>query len=243
MFELDEIEIQRLYAWIDAIPLSRSKKNIARDFSDGVLVAEVVRHFIPKLIELHNYSPANSISQKFYNWNTLNQRVFKKLHYSTSDEIISCIVNCRPGYIEYLLFELRLKIEAYLKHPEPVKRKSSSSVSLNRPKTPEQTIYDSRLQTKKPDDDLKRQEQSLQRSLQGSTTNLDKPMTKKLSNPHLNRTPINSIPNMRHNDHESIVNEMRETINILQLKVNKLEQLLILKDHKIDELTSMLQHQ
>lgn len=49
---------------MDEIPLSRPKRNIARDFSDGVLVAEVVAGFFPKLVELHNYSAANSLQQK-----------------------------------------------------------------------------------------------------------------------------------------------------------------------------------
>ena len=39
----------------------------------SVAAAEVVRHFMPKMVELHNYSPANAISQKIYNWNTLNR--------------------------------------------------------------------------------------------------------------------------------------------------------------------------
>ena len=61
-----------IYNWVDEIPLSRPKRNIARDFSDGVLVAEVVKHFFPSMVELHNYSQAHSQSQKTYNWNTLN---------------------------------------------------------------------------------------------------------------------------------------------------------------------------
>ena len=32
---LDEEELQSVYNWIDEIPLSRPKKNITRDFSDG----------------------------------------------------------------------------------------------------------------------------------------------------------------------------------------------------------------
>lgn len=32
---LNEQELEELYAWVDQIPLSRPKKNIARDFSDG----------------------------------------------------------------------------------------------------------------------------------------------------------------------------------------------------------------
>jgi len=33
--QLDEEEMQGIYNWIDEIPLSRPKRNIARDFSDG----------------------------------------------------------------------------------------------------------------------------------------------------------------------------------------------------------------
>ncbi len=74
MADLNEEELQELYAWIDNIPLSRQKKNITRDFSDGVLTAEVVHHFIPRLVELHNYSPANATQQKVDNWKTLNSK-------------------------------------------------------------------------------------------------------------------------------------------------------------------------
>ena len=35
MADLTEEELQALYAWIDEIPLSRQKKSITRDFSDG----------------------------------------------------------------------------------------------------------------------------------------------------------------------------------------------------------------
>jgi hypothetical protein len=71
---LSEEELNSIYNWVDKIPLSRPKKNITRDFADGVLVAEIVAHFLPKYVELHNYSPANSATQKLYNWNTLNRK-------------------------------------------------------------------------------------------------------------------------------------------------------------------------
>lgn len=32
---IDEEEMQMIYNWVDEIPLSRPKRNIARDFSDG----------------------------------------------------------------------------------------------------------------------------------------------------------------------------------------------------------------
>ena len=39
---LNEDELNDIYNWVDTIPLSRPKKNIGRDFADGVLMAEIV---------------------------------------------------------------------------------------------------------------------------------------------------------------------------------------------------------
>ena len=72
---LNEEQLQDLYAWIDTVPLSRKKNNITRDFSDGILTAEVVHHFIPRLVDMHNYSPANSIQHKTDNWRALNSKL------------------------------------------------------------------------------------------------------------------------------------------------------------------------
>ena len=80
--------------------MSRPKRNISRDFSDGVLLAEIVKHFIPKLIDLHNYSAAHSLSQKTYNWNTLNVKVLKKIGLTLSKKEIENIVNMVPDAIE-----------------------------------------------------------------------------------------------------------------------------------------------
>jgi hypothetical protein len=37
---------------------------MARDFSDGLLTAEIIHHFQPKLIDLHNFFDANSVQAK-----------------------------------------------------------------------------------------------------------------------------------------------------------------------------------
>jgi hypothetical protein len=63
---------------------SRSPKNLSRDFSDGVLMAEIMRHQYPNLVQLHNYQPANSSAAKYINWKTLNEKVFKKLGFQVS---------------------------------------------------------------------------------------------------------------------------------------------------------------
>lgn len=130
---LDDETLQRVYAWIDEIPLSRPKKSIARDFSDGILAAEVVAFYFPKFVQMHNYSAANSVKQKQYNWSTLNRKlhfgsgaqtflmahlvcvanagkVFKKLHISLSKQEIDDLVQCQSGAIEHLLVKLQIKV-------------------------------------------------------------------------------------------------------------------------------------
>ena len=72
---LTEDELNEIYGWVDGIPLSRPKKNIARDFSDGVLMAEIINYFAPTIIELHNYNETYSVTRKTYNWNTLNRNI------------------------------------------------------------------------------------------------------------------------------------------------------------------------
>lgn len=43
-------------------------------FMSAVMAAEVVRHYFPRLVELHNYTPTQSTQQKLTNWNTLNRQ-------------------------------------------------------------------------------------------------------------------------------------------------------------------------
>ena len=76
---LTEHELDQLYAWVDGIPLSRPKKHMARDFSDGLLTAEIIHHFQPKLIDLHNFFDANSVQAKLKQWKLLETKAFKKL--------------------------------------------------------------------------------------------------------------------------------------------------------------------
>lgn len=71
---LTEEELNSIYTWIDGIPLTRPKRNITRDFADGCMLAEIVGYYLPRHIEVHNYSLAHSVQQKNYNWNTLNGR-------------------------------------------------------------------------------------------------------------------------------------------------------------------------
>ncbi|XP_012925408.1 sperm flagellar protein 1-like [Heterocephalus glaber] len=105
-----------LCGWLDRFPLSRPKRHLARDFSDGVLVAEIVKHFHPRLVDLHNYIPASNTDQKLSNWSLLNRKVFHKLHFCVSEADIRKVVASVPGAIEPILCALREKVEAGTVH-------------------------------------------------------------------------------------------------------------------------------
>lgn len=49
MAEFDDAELEELYNWVDSIPLSRPKKNIARDFSDGGEKQIIFLKWIPSI--------------------------------------------------------------------------------------------------------------------------------------------------------------------------------------------------
>uniref|UniRef100_UPI00398E991D sperm flagellar protein 1-like isoform X3 n=1 Tax=Pristiophorus japonicus TaxID=55135 RepID=UPI00398E991D len=115
---MDEDSLQDLYSWVDTIHLSRAKRNIARDFSDGVLVAEVVKFHFPKLVEMHNYTPASSTQQKLNNWAHLNRKVFNKLNFYIPDDVVRKVAQCSPGVVELVLSTLRLKIGEKLKQKQ-----------------------------------------------------------------------------------------------------------------------------
>ena len=101
-----------LYEWIDSIPLSREKKNIARDFCDGVLTAEIMKYYYPKLVDLNNYRGANSTQLKLVNWNTLCLKVLRKIGFSITKEELENVVNSKPKAIENVLWKLYNKLAA-----------------------------------------------------------------------------------------------------------------------------------
>ena len=99
----DESELMYIYEWVDSIELSRPKKNIARDFSDGVLLAEIIKSYLPHLVDLHNYPSCSNSKHKESNWNVLNNKVLKKMHIKLTKEEIDSIIKAKPLAIEKLL--------------------------------------------------------------------------------------------------------------------------------------------
>ena len=111
MIAPNESQLEELLAWVDEIPLSRKKKNLPRDFSDAVLMAEICAHFYPKLVDLFNYDQGLKLETKTYNWNTLNTRVLSKLKMPLDKETISELANARGGTIEKVLWCFKQNLE------------------------------------------------------------------------------------------------------------------------------------
>ena len=73
-------------------------------------ISQIVAHYFPKLVDLHNYSAANSMCTKMYNWNTLNAKVFKRLRFSLPQEECEACAGGTPGAIERVLKLLQVKV-------------------------------------------------------------------------------------------------------------------------------------
>ena len=101
--EQEENELMYIYEWVDSIELSRPKKNIARDFSDGVLLAEIIKSYLPRMVDLHNYPSCSNTKHKESNWNVLNNKVLKKLGIKLTKKEITDIIKCEHLAIEHLL--------------------------------------------------------------------------------------------------------------------------------------------
>ncbi|XP_056346394.1 sperm flagellar protein 1 [Oenanthe melanoleuca] len=190
-----------LYRWLDTVPLSRPRRNIARDFSDGVLAAEVVKFFFPSMVELHSFVPTSSTAQKVANWGHLNRKVLSKLNLRLPEEMIQQLVQSRPGMAEQLLQLLREKIQERQRQRKP-------------PAEPAALEEGGYLDTAhaKVRSDLGNQEGVARGDMRQQLE-----------------------------EREQALQLARDTIQILQAKVGRLEQLLLLKNLRIDDLSRQLQ--
>uniref|UniRef100_A0A674K6T6 Sperm flagellar protein 1 n=1 Tax=Terrapene triunguis TaxID=2587831 RepID=A0A674K6T6_9SAUR len=220
--ELDEESLQELYSWVDAIPLSRPKKNITRDFSDGVLAAEVVKFYFPKMVEMHNYVPANSTQQKLSNWGHLNRKVLNKLNFSIPEDLIRKIVQCTPGVVELVLLPLRQKIEE--------KQKQSKVASVQRAADGGQSCHQrcSQPRSKCP-------------HVGAPTPARGDPPPPDGAQCYAQALPGDTSFRIQLAEREQALLACQETVQILQMKVRRLEHLLHLKNVRIDDLTRRLQ--
>jgi hypothetical protein len=143
--ELSDAQLEELYQWVDSIPLSRRKKNLARDFSDAVLLAEVAHHFFPRLVELHNYDQALRIESKLTNWRTLNRKVLTNLGLELDRDAMAALAHARPGHIESVLWRLKQRITGKLKQKEKAYFKDTGDLPEIAPSEPGQLASDQRV--------------------------------------------------------------------------------------------------
>lgn len=102
--------LEEIYGWIEKMTFSKPKKNLARDFSDAVFMAELLKKYYPRHVDIHNYVSGNSVAKKIENWCTLNRKVLSKLNMKLKKDVIGQLANAKPGVIENVLSELRIKI-------------------------------------------------------------------------------------------------------------------------------------
>lgn len=217
--EIDDESLQELYAWIDDVPLSRPKRSLTRDFSDGVLVAEVVQYFFPKMVDIHNYSPANSSGQKMNNWRVLQRRVFSRLKLSVPEPVVRSICNSRPGVVEMVLLQLKQKIE----EREAAKAGSlgSASPSSDSPEVDANGNVSVKVQVGGSDTSSLH---ALLKSAFGDTLNL-----------------AQTVPRIMYEEKEQECLAKDETIHILQAKVRRLEHLITLKETRVKEMADKIE--
>ncbi|XP_052771654.1 sperm flagellar protein 1-like isoform X16 [Mya arenaria] len=263
---LDEQELESLYAWVDSIPLSRPKRNIARDFSDGVQVAEIAHFFFPSYVEMHNYTPANNTGGKLANWNVLNKKVFGKMNFELADDVINDLVCCKQGMIEKVLLMLQVKIKRaqYARQHQSDKPEADQHTSMSPGRKDGRTIKvgmddtKGRLKTKQYSNfsGFTHQIEDYGHTItqhylnnRGWSSGLQdqKPKPKKTGPaviPKKRPGPIvesDSVPRYVVEEKEQEVLSRDETIQILNAKISRLEHLLHLKDMRIDDLQNRVE--
>ncbi|CAH2321649.1 sperm flagellar 1 [Pelobates cultripes] len=230
--EVSEEQLQELYAWIDQVPLSRTKRNITRDFSDGVLVAEVVKHFLPKIVEMHNYIPANSTQQKLSNWGILNRKVFSKLNFHVPEDIVRRLISNAPGVIESVLYSLRQKINEKLQENSQRQRGTTQ--------VKESEYYSTKTGQPTGPDALLSPTHS--KAFPGYTDQSQN-HTKRVDGRLHQYTHVEPRVRLLLEEKEQELMALQETVQILQMKVQRLEHLVQLKDLRIEDLTRHLNKQ
>ncbi|XP_072485246.1 sperm flagellar protein 1-like isoform X2 [Notamacropus eugenii] len=205
-----------------------------------VMIAEIVKHFQPKLVEMHNYIPTSNTEQKLSNWSTLNRKVFPKLRFYVSEEDIRKVVISTPGAIESVLSTLRQKVEE---------------------KCQKKAIQEARMNMKDPigfdSININRHLAELENCISAESPTGRVPSGKKTipsekgeerASDHSGRQDssfiqcVHNEPNVQQllEQKEQALTVLQETVQILQMKVHRLEHLVQLKDMRIEDLTRHL---
>ena len=229
--DVSPAELHALYEWVDTIPLSRPKRNIARDFADGCLAAEVVAYYLPGKVQLHNYSQANNLDGKLYNWRTLDAKVFKRvLGVQVPPEDLNAAAMAKQGAVERILKMMRNRLakvharEVALAEGEDAQTQAEEHQPYQLQQPPPQPQPQGSFSAPPPP------LQVAQRKYNAAQAVTAQPST------HAAREAAARIREL-----EAENADLREASEILESKVHKLEQLVRLKDAKVQTLQAKLQ--
>ena len=75
---LNEDEVREVYEWVDTFNLSKIKRNISRDFADGVVLLEILKDFYPSNVCLNTIVQAHNKRDKISNWDYLRSKLKRK---------------------------------------------------------------------------------------------------------------------------------------------------------------------
>ncbi|CAL6291776.1 unnamed protein product [Bathycoccus prasinos] len=234
--KITERERMEIYVWIDRLNLqSKPKKHFARDFSDGVLCAEILmktttsvsssssrRSNTARMISMHNYPIKNSFKGKLENWELLNAKVLRspKIRCELTREEMSAVARSEKDAAERVL----LKIKTAKKKKKKKKKK-----------THKQRLAQSAANDEKNDDEKEKEDKEETKTTTTTTTKRLplKEATIKEEEEKKNHPRKSSLLS------SSVIKEKDEAISRLTVKVDaltakcaKLEQLLELTKRK-----------
>lgn len=248
---LDDATRHEIYLWVDGIPLSKPKGYIARDFADGVMLAEVIHHFLPKLVELHNYQSSTNSENKRRNWETLQQKVLKKLQIKLSSDEVDALISAKSGAIERLLIRVRAAIMRLSMRSGDTPAGSSFQGEEQRPAknasrhntAPQQVPAPSHapepLHAPAPSKATASDPTGLQRQTQPA------PAARPVPPAHVQRSPPSHSASMNTEAQEALsmrCEEYAEENSLLRQKIQTLEKLLAVKTERITALEKKIEH-
>ncbi len=181
----------------------------------GTLLAEVVQHFLPDIINIHNYITTGTFTQKKSNWEVLNRKVFGRLGLNLPEVIINDLCNAKPSIVEIVLFNLRAKMNEELELRQQIKQKSISS-----------------------------SRQPLPSSNTVAPKKIDKPfLSKGTSQTSRSVADINNklVSRQEYEQLKQQCSQQQQQIEIIQVKMRRLEHVAQLKDTRINGLSGTIE--
>lgn len=111
--KLNEKNLNELQKWLEQFKFLKTSSfysnKFHRDFSDGTILSQILFQLYPRLVNLNNYPPRNSVVLKLKSLEALNYKVLRKLEMFQAEVTLEKIAKCVPGAVEHFLYELYLK--------------------------------------------------------------------------------------------------------------------------------------